>query len=327
MVEDIFNEVINEASLGTVFVGIRPYNIKFSVNQDSDLNIIIDDMNRFIDLLNKYVYIVLSNRKMEVNHDNIKEIICLLFTNITYDDCSDIYSFIERYINFYDCKISDDYVYNLPVFDSDLKIESRMQSLNQETPYLFLSRLYNGDDYYELPGISYGISDNVAYVYAIQNKFDLKDLSGYQKRIKRLLYKVNKDVSDSSVSPSFVVSLTIFLMSVKNMGIDNVKAISFLPVRYHSKKVALSKRIEALKKRENISNIDVQIESLINLDKKICLNMTNKFKDNFWRVKMHYKKIDIKEKSSFIDVRVSDFESTCNDLLDGLIDGHFKRSR
>ena len=142
--------------------------------------------------------------------------------------------------------------FKVPTLDSDLHINIR--KYNMETPYCFECCLV-GDEEYLLPIVSYGISDDTCYIYAIQD-FNKHESTPYHNKIKRMLYKLNKGVLESEskdyieykngssyfyqenisdVSPGAILALTIFLNEIQKYGINKVKVIPYLPVRYENK--------------------------------------------------------------------------------------------
>ena len=119
----------------------------------------------------------------------------------------------------------------------------------------------------------------VCYIYSVMNK-DNKKLNEselkFQKQINRLLYKLNDGVVDSEeyyeykealkrkeekeaqgeevteeiyypegnisdITNSFLFSLNIFMSLLQNEGIQTVKVVTYLPVRYNSRAIAAEK--------------------------------------------------------------------------------------
>ena len=119
----------------------------------------------------------------------------------------------------------------------------------------------------------------VCYIYSVMNK-DNKKLNEselkFQKQINRLLYKLNDGVFDSEeyyeykealkrkeekeaqgeevteeiyypegnisdITNSFLFSLNIFMSLLQKEGIETVKVVTYLPVRYNSRAIAAEK--------------------------------------------------------------------------------------
>ena len=150
---------------------------------------------------------------------------------------------------------------------------------------------------YRLPTISYGITNEndkkECYVYSILNPKEKKDMSDeeirFNKKINRLLYKVNGGVKEaeeldnglfsyeniSDVSPSAVVSLLVFLMLLKEKGITKIKAVPYLPLRYLSR--------DMMAKEKTGERRDELLERNLMIQK----NVTDKFIRTFFRAAYH----------------------------------------
>lgn len=189
-----------------------------------------------------------------------------------------------------------------------------MQSPSLETPYVFKSRIkYIENDkakYYDLPNISYGISNNTAYIYAIQRSKKSND----SKKINRFLYKVNKDLVDSDefyeymnskdegifypenitdVTHNSVLALSIFLGILKRENITQIVAVDYLPLRYQSKQEANIRKVNLLKVIYNEQEIENKISEFNDIQDRNQNNMTNKFIRTFNRVNYHLNNLNI----------------------------------
>ena len=118
-----------------------------------------------------------------------------------------------------------------------------------ETPKEFRFILYTDDNStFTFPVIRFGIYDNTAYIYSIQQIKRLNDYSTFGKKVDRALYQINKgfDTKEdtyenyeegnlSDVTPSFVVALTMFIGLLKSKSIENVVITPFTVVRWNNK--------------------------------------------------------------------------------------------
>lgn len=299
---DIFyNHIIKEALNGRINCYFY-YNIIFSSNIENtiynaknDEDLIIPTLNiknkkEFDNLLIQYVNKCLefydsSNYPEELNdsfnNDICKEkmIMTLLFATATFEDFEEPISFLKRKINFL-----EDYTTNINIgysniLKSDIKINVKKDKINNEAPYQFI---VNCDDN-ELPHLKFGIDNNIAYIYAIQNSKEL------DKKINRILYKVgegfdkttdNFDIYDegnlNDITPSFLIVANLFISYLQTLGINDIKVCSFLPERWNAKLVA-----------NKLRNIDQEKQL------KIQSNLTEKFIRTFLRLSYHYDNLKV----------------------------------
>lgn len=221
-----------------------------------------------------------------------------------------------------------------------------------ETPFFFRTSFIKDDDIYNLPKISYGISNNVCYIYAIQNEKESITTS-FQKRIKRKLYKLNEGVSTletdeykdykdngdyypeniSDVSPSVLIALSIFFDILKDKGIDKVKVISLLPVRYNSRELALKKRYEDKLKDSKLNDKDLKkllleykVENL-----RIQKNLSDKMIRNFRRLEAHFNNCLITsfpmEFDEYLHLNIKPYQYGSNQFLDNIIKKDYNISK
>lgn len=221
--------------------------------------------------------------------DKIKWYIVNLFANMTTEDFLNPIAYIDKYMAFLRDKtfdyLDDGITVKLPkVKESELEIKREQNSTSMETPYkITLTLKKNGDEFttFKLPSIYYAVREEnnkkVCYIYSVMNK-DNKKLTEsemkFQKQINRLLYKLNDGVVDSQeyydykegeseyypegnisdITNSFLFSLNIFMSLLQKEGIEQVKVVSYLPVRYNSRVLAAedSEKKEELLERNNM---------------------------------------------------------------------------
>lgn len=374
IIENIFfNEIIKEASTGEVKVLLNDiykeeyiFNVGFNTflektfacndSFDSKPVLIINDKDRLVNLLCDYVKLCDSSPNIFKNYElnvRVKCYLTNLWANALYDDFANPCLFVKKQIDFYQNKLctENSFIYNT-IDDSKIKIEDLKQDIRMETPFFFRASFIKDDDIYNLPKISYGISNNVCYIYAIQNEKESITTS-FQKRIKRKLYKLNEGVSTletdeyrdykdngdyypeniSDVSPSVLIALSIFFDILKDKGIDKVKVISLLPVRYNSRELALKKRYEDKLKDSKLNDKDLKkllleykVENL-----RIQKNLSDKMIRNFRRLEAHFNNCLITsfpmEFDEYLHLNIKPYQYGSNQFLDNIIKKDYNISK
>ena len=325
--DEIISHFFEQCEIGRVVVDDIYYNLHFSLNNNPNcLNIKVKDK----ELLYKYIkeFLLLFNFE---NVNQIYKKLVYLFSNLTFSDCDNIYEYIKRNTLFVKNKL----LYDTEITFNENKIKIKIMDSYQETPYCFKSFISSGESSYELPTISYGIADDICYIYAIQDKNKDKT-SPYNKKIKRILYKMNNGIKEtqdyeqykngesdyypeniSDVSPSSVLALTIFLKQLSNLNITKIKVVPFLPIRYNAKEEAYKNRIDYLLKSGQLEN--EMIEYYKNEHLRIQNNLTQKFIRNFFRVSYHFPNVLINsipyETDEYLNITLKPFEV---DIFDNL---------
>lgn len=198
----VFNTILDDdgirydASVDLKDLMIPTLHIKNKAEFDELLVNYVDKCLNFYDNSNFSEEVVSGEMYDEVDRiSKEKTILAFLFANATIEDFSDPSRFLRRRIDFFDatkpCK------YDLgqsSILDCNLQVEVCKDKLNNETPYQFVVRcISDTGEEYELPRLKFGVSDNKAYVYAIQNYN--KQESTFSKKINRKLYKVGEGFS------------------------------------------------------------------------------------------------------------------------------------
>lgn len=244
---------------------------------------------------------------------------------------------------------------NNELWDSNITISNNIQSLNQETPYVCEIKFNKEVDgqivSFTLPRISYGINDGICYIYAVQNKNEVKEMNSlekkYQSIINRSLYELNDGVYEnetqeykdykegktkeypeniSDVSPSSIFALAIFLNILKANNINMVKVVSFLPIRYNAKEKANYKKVQFVSKKQELDFMEkVALFKKLKIEQNMIQdNLTNKFIRNFMRLKYHFNNINILnipfESEEVVSLEIKDFESSNNEILNEIIE-------
>lgn len=301
----------------------------------------------------------------EKQKNHVKMILAYLFANATTEDFLHPEDLIRRNISFIKDQTFNDlnnemtFSINGQFFNSEIEVKNVMHSLSMETPYKLEIALikYDGENKltYPLPSISYGIENNVGggvtcYIYSLMNPKRKKELTEqeiqYEKKINRFLYKLNEGIREqeskeyieykegisdyypeniSDVSPSFVLSLVIFLTLLQKKNIQNIKVVPYLPVRYLSRKIAA----------EEINNVEKR-ESFLSRNNDIQYNATNKFIRTFMRAAFHMKDLNITsypyEVDEFLNLHLSEkehdiYNEILRDVANGIITTEIKNKR
>ena len=253
----------------------------------------VDDKNKFFELLEKYVnrYWNLYNfDKVAIEYgeeDSVKAILLTFLANARYQDYSNPIPYLERFLNFFEKSALSKYenlVISRPIpflENSTICVNNRKDYFGYETPYRFDISLKVANTEYKLPIINYGISDGVCYIYSIQNKEKNED-NQIVRKINRKFYKVNDGVENDTdydtrdtilgTTPSFILTMPIFLKVLRENNIDIVRVITLLPDRY----------------MEKIATEDNQFDA-----NKIQSNITEKMILLCYRLQHHFKKIRV----------------------------------
>lgn len=368
-----FDEIVKEAQTDEVKVLLKDsseqeefiFNVGFNTKETFSIDsfkptLIINDKEKFVDLLCEYVKLCDSYNNFFKKYDidgRIKGYLTVMWSNATYEDFANPCLFIQKLINFYKNKLcsGDVTVYNQSVESlnySDILIKDVKQDIRMETPYAFTPILKDHEDEYELPTISYGIDNDICYIYAVQNK--QKEInSSYQKKIKRILYKLNGGVLEletdeyldykngddyypeniSDVSPASIVSLSIFLDVLKNAGINKVKVITLLPIRAEARTKAFKKRYQYKKEYSKLN--DKELEKLLleyereNL--RTSQNLSDKLIRNFRRLEAQTDNCQITsfpmEFDEYLHLNVKDYKYGSNEILDDVIKKDYNISK
>lgn len=373
LIEEIFfNQILPNLKNGSIEIPIYNTNsngdiFTFNVlvdayDETSPYYLCIQDKEKLVNSLYEYMQIMLSNdssiNKQNI-YDKIKYYLTLLWVNATYEDLRNPVRFIQKYIDFNNNPLFEDeftYASNIEALnDADIDVIIKREPANMETPYSFNAQINlfdNGkENNYYLPSICYGVSGDICYIYSIQNSGMFTSNHGFEKKIKRLLYKMNENVSShesedfkeykrlekqgnnmedefypeniSDVSVSAILALTVFMDSLNDMGIKNIKVVPFLPIRYKNKEDAYEKKYQLKLKQLKVDEIK---ELKQNLEEKRLLiqsNLTNKFIRDFMRLKHHFNGIDIlsypMEIDEYLSININNMECHNNKLIENIL--------
>lgn len=312
-----YEEIVPVASsTGDLKIDGINYNLSFNtkilnnkingINSDLPM-LMISDVDNFNNKLALYIneaIKVFDDRRFEYakemfcgskKEDQVKFLMMVLFSNAREEDFRNPVSYLDMEL------------------DSDIEICFQRQNPNLETPYVFSSRLVKKTDdkreYFDLPNISYGVSDDTVYIYTIQGKKkNIEDK--FSKKINRALYKINSGVEPTDeyleyknnggedfypeniidVTHSSVVALTIFLAVLNNEKYKELTVVDYLPIRYMSKTKTLTNKYLRKTDSKDFSSIEQSVEQEQDYNQN---NITNKFIRTFERVNYHLDNMDV----------------------------------
>lgn len=222
LIEEVFDEVIMEADDGIKYKDIT---IKFHTLEKYLLNssyndcipiLIIKNKKELVNKIKQYIKLIIEVKKLNVNRSSIKKCLILLFANACYEDFSNPTRFVDNYINFY---LNTDFMENDKIKDNII-MKKMSQSITAETPYIFKTYIKDGDNKYYLPSISYGISEDICYIYKMEQVSKNENIE-FNKKIEDK-YDVNN------------LALFLFMNELYDYGISKIKVVSYLPMRINS---------------------------------------------------------------------------------------------
>lgn len=336
--KSIFYELIEEASHGKIIIDGEEWPIGFNttiykdgtkIDYKSDKNLshlMIREESSFFALLKEYLILELEfNRKApkfihEEEKNRIKFMIAYLFVNATTEDFLHPENLIKRNIAFLKDEtfkdLNEQFDLNGHFLDSKIEVKNVKHPLTMETPYKMDISLIKYEEEqkleYPLASVAYGIENSVGggvtcYIYSLMKPKRKKEVSEeekqYEKKIARLLYKLNDGISEyepsdyfeykedntkfypeniSDVTPSFLLSLIVFLSLLQKKEIHDIKVVPYLPLRYLSRDFMASEIADS-EKRENLHNRNNTIQD----------NATNKFIRTFMRAAFHMNDLQV----------------------------------
>lgn len=242
-------------------------------------------------------------------------------------DFYDIYTFLDNQISFLLCPSFKELDpskggYHFGEYhDYHIYVMKDINTMWFESYEYITFKLFNIDDYtknYELPSIHYGIADNICYIYAIQNMA----LNKQDKKIERSLYKINKDIQNNNIHPSFILSMKLFIDLLKEKGISNIK-VPLLQVLNYNYHVIKSNQMKEEFKREwtdeyikSIENAEDEFNNYkealalynryVDREDDISKNKTEVFASIFLRIQEQFNNIDIDIDDYMLNIKIKD---------------------
>ena len=358
IIDLFFDSVAKEASSGRVNCGMM-YNVLFETkingkylykspddikNNKSlfiptlEINNMEEFNNALINYYNKAKEFYKNTIDQEDDFD--KTIITLLWNNATEEDFKSPVNYINKYISFLD-KPLDIGVFpeNLgfsEILESDIKVALIPEPVYQETPYALYVTSMNGDLYYNFPVVRFGIYDDTAYVYAVQQLMEsdgIPEEERYKKKIHRKLFKVNENFEKedeidnitnpenlTGINPSALVSLSILFSKLEDLGIKKIEVPLFLTVRYNAKEISFLVRKDILRRRGySEEDIENTFNDLTIKHEEIQRNLSDKFLRNIRRLEYSFNNIEVVSYPMELDtkthINLSEYEYSNNPLL------------
>ena len=227
-----------------------------------------------------------------------KKILTLLFANASLNDFANPIFYLNRRINFLDSLTCNYDLGYSDILNCNLAISVTKDKINNETPYQFVVTLISLDgSTFELPRIKFAVSENKAYIYAIQNYN--KTNSSFYKKTNRKFYKVNEgfnkdednneiygDGNLNDVSSSFLLVANMLITYLITQNVNEFYVCPFLIERWNSKVIANHIK-------EKYKNVDYN--ELYKFQLNIQSNLTEKFLRTFLRLNYHCDNLEIKE--------------------------------
>lgn len=347
-IDKVIDDTIRRMELGIIRTKYSKFYLKIHSNYNSHFEITptlnIKDKIEFYNSIKEYISLFRSNGLINISEDFIKTGVVTLIANMSIDDFNNPNEYVRRAIDFKKNKLLEQKSYGyIDSLEGNLNINVRIH--NVETPFCFESQITGEKGTYILPTICYGIANDTCYIYAMQNIVE-NTKTPYYKKIKRKLYKLNKDILEneteeyieyingisdyypeniSDVSPNTVLALTIFLNELEKHGINKVKAIPYLPVRYENRIKMIAHEIITAEEYKSLTKEEREklFLELINKQMEIQSNITEKFIRTFYRVNHHFNNIDFvslpMELDDGLHMKLSRFEYSDNEILNEVI--------
>ena len=290
-ISKLFNEILSDAKKGEIKYQEVLYGelidcifrMKFSINDSNyKFNFHTNDYNNLIDLLKEYVINMVNLYNIN-NEYEIKKILILLWSNITYSEMLDINSYVLKYILFIKNntllnKCGSKYIDNI----GTLNYSFNKQSYKQETPYCFNAYFTNNGINYYLPRISYGIIDEKCYIYAIQNKEknnNTFEQLQYKELVRKKLNILNKGIKEyRNVDISSLISIILFISILKENNITKFEIVTNLPIRIQNRYLVNNYKLERKSSYLSIKQIEEEKDKIKEEETRIYYNTTIRFK-------------------------------------------------
>ena len=298
----IVNKILNQTKNGKVTIGDYKYPWVFHSkifanieNNDNTTNsgypvIKIQNYAKFLDLVTEY----LTEAKrfysrdeayfdLEQNTDFEEKLFLDLIINATPADLQNILKYVETRTKMLKTELETgrNNVGTYNGFEVTEIVTKRFSNL--ESPYRYYPEFFDPETKttFALPSITFGIVDGVAQVGAIQNE-NPNQTSPAAKKLDRHFRKVNKGVDPEdiiyNISPNALVSFTMFITYLKNMGITKITTSPYQPSRYHTQKRG---KYAHAKTPEDIARISEEMD-------RNQFNATNKVLYTFLRYAYHF---------------------------------------
>jgi polyhydroxyalkanoate synthesis regulator phasin len=369
IIDLFFDDILKETSTGRVDC-VMYYNVLFETRINGKLlykapDEIKNDTNLFIPTLeinnleefNKSLIAYYEIAK-EFYKDSIdpdidfdKSILTLLWNNATEEDFKNPVFYINKYMSFIKNKLDIDSSFKSigfsEILDSNIEISLKKEPIYEETPYGLYVRCLKDNIPNYFPVCRFGISDNKAYIYAVQQvskKAPSEEEKQYEKKIHRKLFKVNENFEKeeeidnitnpenlTGINPSALISLTVLLSILEKNNIKEIIMPSFLPVRYNAKRIKNTIiKNNMIKKGKLTEEINSLLNDLNKEQDNIQRNISDKSLRNIRRLEYYFNNINVTSYPMELDtsahINLSEYEYCNNPLLQEIYELNKKKS-
>ena len=211
-------------------------------NQKKDIPIIkVEDATLFFDALtrltNSYITFYAKHGIQSSARSTGIYILRRIWLRMGKEDFNNVEQFLEKQIEFTESTFMDEERFKKNIgefYDYDVYLESAANTILDETCGKVELTIGSGEEQHELPNIYCSFDkDNTCYIYAIQDKKNKKT----NKKIERLLYKLNAGIENPNIHPNHVYALIKFLEYIKKKGVEKVivPKQQVLSYSYHKK--------------------------------------------------------------------------------------------
>ena len=255
-----------------------------------------------------------------------KVIMTLLWSNATIEDFNEPCSYLRKRIAFFELGDLETYkkiqlIGYSDILESEIGCYICKNKIGCETPYSLQIFLKDQEAVvYEFPRIYFGIADEVAYFYAIQNYKQRFIEENKGKKIERKMYKVNEGLDDDDlkdITTNFLVAANIMMGLLKHHNINEFNIASILVSRWNAKIMILDYKRKRLEMTRDYN--EEKIQEIYDSDIKIQKNLTDKFLRTFRRLGYHHSSVEVKsypmEIDSNLHMMIYNQEDICNNPL------------
>ena len=284
-------------------------------------NMVIGNLEQLEEELKQYYKHICHSEKSFYKIDkehNIVTYFYYLIKTLTNSDCQDLLEYIEVFNGFLEDnsfnslrheKKLGNIVFEEEGHKYDILAKRTEEYYGSETPYTMRYALERKGFRFTMPFVRYGISGKKAYIYSIQRKGKINLNYLKIKKIHGEFNKVNSGVKNGrDITPSMLISATIFIGMLKKAGIEEIKIADFLTRRFGHYNGINSNYEEACKIQANItdkflktyirlvsqfSGISItsypnDVDSYLSLKLGDNISSTNKLLDTFFRIGLEY---------------------------------------
>lgn len=197
-----------------------------------DLTVLEKSLLKYIEHLNNFY----CGSEYLLEHHNLSFFFNNLFFNMTNSDAMDLAKYIDKRNSFFENDCFDSFS-DLQLFFSDGDIKFYVQRILEhpglESPYILEFSMDIHGVTYQLPLVRYAIDDNnICHLFAIQ--FGRRRINNVQPEdYKNAINSINRGVKKyRNVQPSFVLIFKLFLIMLKEKGVQQIVAPDYLFARY-----------------------------------------------------------------------------------------------